>query len=834
MERMDAMNFRRMASVSACVLALMCGASALADALPEATAIPAAEEVQQVPCSTGGGQIIDTGDKYYIAISELPACADGSVLVYDKASGELATLATASNISQLVYADDAVYALTPTMDGVCLIRITDKCEALTTAGVIDQLSVYEGKLYFLADGKLTSVNPDGSELSTLSGLNMGQYVISDGVVYFTNMDDTRKYTVNSKLQSEPLSLTAGCLYSMDLTTGVQVKLLSEGVKSIKALGGEIYLQYMGESYVTTIGDTEQPTGRLFRFDPATRKLEREAVQNEYSYFPTPAGLIAHVDYDLALYSNDVYSMSLYNPEQGASVYRTDDCGVMVYEPIAQRLTYVSADLNVDNVVIYSNGDVPDNVYTRPTMSPISTAVAGQTPAPTVKPVVRPTSSPKLEGIIFPDSDTRRLTEKEIRALDDSQLIYARYEILARNGYVFNDTKYLKYYRQFDWYVEDPSFKFGDLDTIESYNYELLRAIMNEVFATPTPKPTVKPTVRPTPVYSTDFIFPNSSLEKLTRKQVLALDTDDLLEARYEILARNGYVFETKSWQRYFEKKSWYSPDKSFKFGDMTSIESYNYELIRAIDKEISATPAPTSVPGEYAFIFPDALDRKLTRAEVLAVDADELLKARYEILARKGYVFDTKSWQSYFEAQYWYAPNSSFEFGDMNETESYNYELIRAIDKEIHGEATEAPTTAPTEAPDKPTPPPAATESPAHPTPPSPTDPADAVLLIDSDKYEYSVGDIMALDASLHTPDMLMLIRDEILARHGYVFDTSTEEGALADAYFRKLNWYAPDSSFDPTAEGALNKFELANYELMNRIIAGEYGDPLEWEEAVG
>ena len=77
-----------------------------------------------------------------------------------------------------------------------------------------------------------------------------------------------------------------------------------------------------------------------------------------------------------------------------------------------------------------------------------------------------------------------LPKKEIRALKTSQLIYARYEILARNGYVFNDKEYLEYYRQFDWYHEDPSFKFGDLDTIESYNYELIRAIMNEIFATP--------------------------------------------------------------------------------------------------------------------------------------------------------------------------------------------------------------------------------------------------------------------------------------------------------------------------------------------------------------
>ena len=45
-------------------------------------------------------------------------------------------------------------------------------------------------------------------------------------------------------------------------------------------------------------------------------------------------------------------------------------------------------------------------------------------------------------------------------------------------------------------------------------------------------------------------------------------------------------------------------------------------------------------------------------------------------------MFNTKEWKVYFEAQDWYVPDESVAFDDMNEIESYNYELIRAIDKE--------------------------------------------------------------------------------------------------------------------------------------------------------
>ena len=115
---------------------------------------------------------------------------------------------------------------------------------------------------------------------------------------------------------------------------------------------------------------------------------------------------------------------------------------------------------------------------------------------------------------------------------------------------------------------------------------------------------------------------------------------------------------------------------------MNSIESYNYELIRSIDKEINGEVTVSTPSPQYEFIFPDAMTRKLTRKEVLAIDKDQLLKARYEILARAGYVFETKEWREYFEDQDWYEPDEDFGFYDMNEIESYNYELIREIDKE--------------------------------------------------------------------------------------------------------------------------------------------------------
>lgn len=56
-----------------------------------------------------------------------------------------------------------------------------------------------------------------------------------------------------------------------------------------------------------------------------------------------------------------------------------------------------------------------------------------------------------DGQIFPDSSSRVLSWSEIDSLNAVQVQDAINEIFARRGYIFNDEKYLNYYKQFSWY-----------------------------------------------------------------------------------------------------------------------------------------------------------------------------------------------------------------------------------------------------------------------------------------------------------------------------------------------------------------------------------------------
>ena len=58
--------------------------------------------------------------------------------------------------------------------------------------------------------------------------------------------------------------------------------------------------------------------------------------------------------------------------------------------------------------------------------------------------------------LIPDSDTRRLTEKEIWQFDRETMSYLFNEILARHGYVFSKGgKYDTWFRSMPWYTPDP-------------------------------------------------------------------------------------------------------------------------------------------------------------------------------------------------------------------------------------------------------------------------------------------------------------------------------------------------------------------------------------------
>ena len=51
--------------------------------------------------------------------------------------------------------------------------------------------------------------------------------------------------------------------------------------------------------------------------------------------------------------------------------------------------------------------------------------------------------------------------------------------------------------------------------------------------------------------------------------------------RNEIYARHGYIFTTEPYKSYFNSKSWYTPDPSFK-GDDKELNEYELENVRTI------------------------------------------------------------------------------------------------------------------------------------------------------------------------------------------------------------------------------------------------------------
>lgn len=95
----------------------------------------------------------------------------------------------------------------------------------------------------------------------------------------------------------------------------------------------------------------------------------------------------------------------------------------------------------------------------------------------------------VDGMVFPDSDSRYLSREEIEALKDrsdysyQQLLrYAVNEIYARHGYKFDeDGQYWPYYNQYSWYSEQDKkiVSEEELNEYERSNVSLLSAIEKE-------------------------------------------------------------------------------------------------------------------------------------------------------------------------------------------------------------------------------------------------------------------------------------------------------------------------------------------------------------------
>jgi hypothetical protein len=84
--------------------------------------------------------------------------------------------------------------------------------------------------------------------------------------------------------------------------------------------------------------------------------------------------------------------------------------------------------------------------------------------------------------------------------------------------------------------------------------------------------------------SGDYVLAESSTRTYTKSELARLSDYELFIARNEIYARHGYSFKTAKFRNYFRKKSWYK-EGGFSTSDLNSIEWYNMNLLKQMEKE---------------------------------------------------------------------------------------------------------------------------------------------------------------------------------------------------------------------------------------------------------
>lgn len=221
---------------------------------------------------------------------------------------------------------------------------------------------------------------------------------------------------------------------------------------------------------------------------------------------------------------------------------------------------------------------------------------------------------------------------------------------------------------------------------------------------------------------------------------------------------------------------------------------------------LCAAPALADYTYDPYYIIPDSNVRKLTEDELWGFTRETLRYIRNELLARHGYAFGMDKFYNYFNAKPWYIAGGYNEDSKLTALEWDNITLVKKVEKamdakktenldgvsieeiiayqnyvggygnelgygnprgdgsgDIVGNASELENVVIT---------------------PIPAEPNyvynEQYIIPDSDTRELTEGELWA-----YTRETLRYIRNELLARHGYVFG-----GNKFGRYFGKTDWY--------------------------------------------
>ena len=200
------------------------------------------------------------------------------------------------------------------------------------------------------------------------------------------------------------------------------------------------------------------------------------------------------------------------------------------------------------------------------------------------------------------SDRRYISASEISWLSLQELNYARNEIYARHGRLFQSQELTDYFEQKNWYwgyIAPEQFPQYVLNDYENAN---VTALQNEEYARQSGGYVLDQYGYSyagigsytcydayVPTYS-DYIFWDSNIRYLTEGEVAGLSLQTLNYARNEIYARRGYIFQSQELRDYFGSKYWYYgtlTSSQFSSAVFNDYEKANIELLKRYEYTIA-------------------------------------------------------------------------------------------------------------------------------------------------------------------------------------------------------------------------------------------------------
>ncbi len=207
------------------------------------------------------------------------------------------------------------------------------------------------------------------------------------------------------------------------------------------------------AYLKATGDEEIFTDLTVLSGKVLEKYVKETTGYEYSEMRYPLDWVYLKDFDLYVFQHGDTNRTQFEVVDG---YKQNGVFVITYEhPMEGRCVVAFTD---EGSTLRFHSNLPEG-------SAFDPANGGDIDQSTL-----------TDGMIIPDSDSRKLTEDDLKGLDKQQLRIARNEIYARHGRKFTDQKLQEHFGKLPWYapVVDPEdFDESILSEIEKYNLELI-------------------------------------------------------------------------------------------------------------------------------------------------------------------------------------------------------------------------------------------------------------------------------------------------------------------------------------------------------------------------